>query len=232
MPNDPYANTIRATGFTPPSGAFSLPPIGATQGPGNASLEAYGYSPEELDAMIAQGWRVFEDGSMAPPPQGPPQSFTSPPPQMGGMSGVGMRSGMTPMGTMGEPTPPGIFDDPIFASHMNIRNPEPRERDPLKRMMRDPNAVKPGPREGMNVSVPGGASISNGMPMAAPPPMAPPNIKNTNTYNVTMATDPQTADRQYMTEVQRGNNHTAKRDYEEMARARKVKAMRGFLGGR
>jgi hypothetical protein len=148
---NPYKQTIRDTGFSTPN--FSLPAIGATQGPGNGSLEAYQYSPEELEAMISQGWKVFEDGSMAPPlTQEMPGAFTSPMPSAGRMDA------------------PDPFASSVFNAYNAVANPAPVEKDPLKQMMRNPFKE---PKPGLSLSVPGGASIQNGQPLAAPTPTPP-----------------------------------------------------------
>ena len=217
-------------------------------------------TPEELDRLLGQGYMLYEDGSLAAPDgsaYAPPnvQHYPPPPAPFGQPSAGAMNQmnalppqpawqpgkGTSPLDT---PPPPGQFSDPIFAAHMGLRNPQPQERDPMKQMMRDPfREPKPGP----SLGVPGGASIVNGMPQAAPmansayqqadptaamPPPKPGNTTIRSTYNVTMAPDAETAGKQYETEAMRGSNAQAKRDYEEMTRSRKVNLMRGFIGRR
>lgn len=216
MTYDPYAMAPAPTPAPPPMGQMM--------------------SPEDLERFLAMGGQIGEDGSLIPP--GPPPAFTSSMPSQGAMTGAenaGQIAGPAWQPGQGAsplqpPPPPGAFASPIFGAYNAVANPVPNERDPLRGLGRDPNAERPGPRAGMNVMVPGGASIQDGTPMAAPPPMPPPNVKTTNTYHVQMAPSEESAGRLLQTEQIRGQNKQAQRDYDEMTRRRKVQTLRGFMG--
>jgi hypothetical protein len=170
--------------------------------------------PGQLEALLAQGFQIGPDGSLIPPMMGGNGM-----PNAGAMRGAGN----VPPPPMAPPMP-GAAPVPPNPSMM---------ADPMQQMMQSGPAMMGGqeapPPPPVNLSVPGGASIVGGNPQAAKPPV-PPAFKPT--YNVTMATEPESARMQYQTEVQRGQNHTAKRDYEEMNRARKVNLYRGMFGNR
>ncbi len=217
MPADPYAG-----------------PPGPQQATAVAPAPPPRLSLEQIEAMLAQGGYMGGTGMpsagainaaaqyartpppmpQAPPMEGqlPPQPPTAPPPP-----GMGAEAPPPPPGPPAQP--PGMMagmnpmlDDPMMGQLMGGQMP----------------ATPPVPQ---NLAVPGGASIMNGNPQAAPSaPVRPPDFKPT--YNVTMATDPEAARMQYATEAQRGQNHSAKRNYEEMTRARKVQTMRGLFGTR
>lgn len=151
MARDPYAQvskpirkSVPAAGFTPPSGNFTFPAK-----PREPENTAFSMDPAQLDAMLSQGYTIYEDGSVAPPAPMMPDAVD---PSL--------------------PPPPDMWDNPIFAAHMNVRNPVAPEPDPMKQMQRQ-QAKALGmkePKAGPNVAVPGGASIQNGMPMAASTP--------------------------------------------------------------
>lgn len=154
---DPYGKPpvppIPAAGWSPPSGNFTFPAQ-----PVEPRNMAYQMSPEELDQLIAQGFTIGEDGSMRPPlpPGGGPLAgpVGPPPPEMA--------------------TEASMWDNPIFAAHMAIRNPQPPPSDPITEMQRRQRQFLRGDQgpNGPNVAVPGGASIVGGMPQAAPTPSA------------------------------------------------------------
>lgn len=106
---DPYA--VPAAGFKTPNFTFPSHP----KEPGNAGFQM---SPEELDKLLAAGYTIYEDGSIAPP------------------------AGQAPAGDEALPPPPEMakeastWDNPIFGAHMAIRNPAPVEADPIGDMQK------------------------------------------------------------------------------------------------
>lgn len=211
---DPYARK--------PPAAAPLPPAPAQPGP-SAVQSPQGMSAGDMQVLFRQ---MF--------PAGPPPQPIPPPPMMGG-NGVPNAGAM--QGAQNVPPPPmpeyGAPQEPPFPppppAFPGQGNPS-LMADPMAQMLASGPAFMGGQEAPppVNLSVPGGASISNGNPQAA---MAPPKIPDFKpTYNVTMATDPEAARMQHLTEVQRGQNQQAKRSYEEMNRARKVNLMRGMLG--
>lgn len=147
MARDPYAQVSKSVSRTAPTpGAFN--PM-ATPKAAKPKPSAFQMDPAQLDAMLSQGYTIYEDGSVAPPAPMMPDAVD---PSL--------------------PPPPDMWDNPIFAAHMNVRNPVAPEPDPMKQMQRQ-QAKALGmkePKAGPNVAVPGGASIQNGMPMAATTP--------------------------------------------------------------
>lgn len=123
-------------------------------------------SPEDLEKFFALGGQIGDDGMLIWPDFGTPSAgamtaMNAAPPAPAWTPGSGT-SPLTP------PPTPSQFDDPIFGAHMGIRNPMPVEKDPLKKLGKNPFGKEPKP--GLNLMVPGGASITNGMPSAAPMP--------------------------------------------------------------
>lgn len=146
----------------PPSfsnGGFALPPA-----PPERNM-AHDLSPEQLDALLAQGYTIYEDGSIAPP------------------AGLGGDPGL--MGAA-PPPPPGIageaamFSDPLFAQNMAVRGAAGPQAevpdDPIQAMLKAqqrflaPYTGQQRGRPGPTLGVPGGAGIRDGMPFAAPTP--------------------------------------------------------------
>src|SRR5688572_28212629 len=152
MPNtgNPYKQQMR--------GAAQKMPPGTGAGDG---FNAFAMPPEELERMLAEGWAMGDDGMLTPPPM----------PMMGQMGQGAFTSPMPGAGAMAAAENAGPFASPLFGAYNAVANPPPVEKDPLKAMMRGPKAEKP-PAPGLNVAVPGGASIANGMPTAAPMPTA------------------------------------------------------------
>lgn len=153
MPNTPTGNPYK----TRMRGAAQQMPPAPSAGDG---FNAFALPPEELERMLAEGWMMGDDGMLTPPPmpmgQMPPLgrgAFTSPMPSAGAMTGA---------------ENPGPFAAPVFDAYNAVANPAPAEKDPLRKLMRGPKEPKPG----LSLSVPGGASIANGMPAAAPVPTA------------------------------------------------------------
>jgi hypothetical protein len=217
MPQNPYAAPPPR-----PAPAAPLPPQ-----PG------MGPTPQQFQELLAQGFQVGPDGSLVPPMMGG-----------NGIPNAGaMRAAQNvppPPFATGQPAPNGVAPPPQMPQWQPPQGvpglpaaPPAPQADPMQQMMQGAPGFMGGqeapPPPPVNLSVPGGASIMGGQPQAAKPPV-PPAFKPT--YNVTMATDPEAARSQHMTEVQRGQNHTAKFDREEMQRARKVQTMRNFFGTR
>lgn len=114
MAKDPYA--VPAAGFSTPY--FTYPP--APKEPNNP---AYQLSPEELDRLLAQGYTIYEDGSLVPP------------------DAAGGDASLLPQGLAREAA---TWDNPIFAAHMAIRNPPPAEADPLAEVMKQQRKIMGG----------------------------------------------------------------------------------------
>jgi hypothetical protein len=151
MPNAPTGNPYKQQ----MRGAAQQMPTGTSAGNG---FNAFALPPEELERMLAEGWAMGDDGMLTPPPMPMmgqmgqmPDYFPANPPSAGAMTAVDANP----------------FASPVFGTYNAVANPPPVEKDPLKQLMRGPKEEKP-PAPGMNVSVPGGASIANGMPTAAP----------------------------------------------------------------
>lgn len=149
MARDPYAQVskpIRKAAPTP--GAFN-PMAAAKPAPQPPKPNAFQMDPAQLDAMLSQGYLVGDDGTLLPPAPLMPEAVDE---------------------TL--PPPPGMWENPLFAAHMNVRNPAAPEPDPMKQMQRQQTRALglQEPKGGPSVGVPGGASIQNGMPMAATTP--------------------------------------------------------------
>lgn len=150
--------------FPPPPAPPSVSPGGFAPPPPSGPM-AHDLSPEQLDALLAQGYTIDEDGSIAPP---------------AGLAGDPGLLGAAP------PPPPGIagqaamFADPLFAQNMAVRGaagPQPEApEDPIAAMLKQqqrflaPYTGQGGPKPGPTLGVPGGAGIRDGMPFAAPTP--------------------------------------------------------------
>ena len=137
-------------------------PYMGTKGMGNGAM----LSPEDLEKFFALGGQIGDDGALVWPDFGTPSAgamtaMNAAPPAPAWQPGSGT-SPLTP------PPAPTQFDNPIFSAHMGIRNPAPVEKGPLKGLGKNPFGKEPKP--GPSVTVPGGASITNGMPSAAPLP--------------------------------------------------------------
>lgn len=113
---DPYA--VPAAGFKTPN--FSFPSY-----PKEPNNPGYQMSPEELDKLLAQGYTIYEDGSIAPPAgQAPAGDTLPPPPEMASEAST--------------------WDNPIFGAHMAIRNPQPAAADPIADMQKQQRKVLQG----------------------------------------------------------------------------------------
>lgn len=126
-------------------------------------------SPEDLEKFFALGGQLGEDGSLVWPDFGTPNAGA-----MTAMESPAATykpgSGKSPLET---PAPPSVWDDPIYSAHMAIRNPAaPEGKDPASMVAKQARKFGKEPKPGVNVMVPGGASIQNGMPQAAPFPTA------------------------------------------------------------
>lgn len=121
---DPYA------AGPPKFGAPSAPPQG-----GGGMRNGMQMSPEELDKLLAQGYTVYEDGSVAPP-EGPAPAggeALPPPPEMAAEAAT--------------------WDNPIFTPHMSIRNPQPAAADPIADMMKQQKRFMDGEQAKADVMV-------------------------------------------------------------------------------
>lgn len=137
MPNIGAPQTPMALGVDPTK--MGLPPGAVLYDDGSVRLPAQ---------IVGQWFGANQSGGANPVPPGLPPNFGSP----GGMFGGPPPPGMTP--------PPG---PPALSAQMPGQ-PPPMPTDPASLAMAGP---PPGMEPPPNLSVPGGASIRDGMPMAA-----------------------------------------------------------------
>lgn len=111
----------------------AMPPkFGAAPAPMSGGGNGFQMSPEELDKLLAQGYTIYEDGSIAPP-AGQGEALPPPPEQAAEAA---------------------TWDNPIFGAHMAIRNPQPEVSDPIADMQKQQRKVMKGdePKPSLNVS--------------------------------------------------------------------------------